>query len=282
MQSRRVSRELALLGISQLPASVSNLDQKRLEDFLLAAIRTLVEETQDTLANAGDDVRRSHHLLHESEQVQGKEESQGPLLKVNQLQQQLRRAEVALRTAQPGSQTAQSLHQEWIGLVQQAQTALSYASQHLKQVEDRLETSRQTLDKAIEISQVAINRIGSALSLPEFLQVAQQQEVRAYTLQLMSAFLHHKTEVDQILQTALVGWQLNRLGRIDRDILRIAIVEMKILVSVPEKVAINEAIELAKQYGHEDSYSFINGVLRRVLTGKGSLEPSEIDSSVSN
>jgi N utilization substance protein B len=62
----------------------------------------------------------------------------------------------------------------------------------------------------------------------------------------------------------MVAWQLKRLARIDRDILRLAVVEMDYL-GTPDKVAINEAVELAKRYSDEDSYRFINGVLRRVV-----------------
>jgi N utilization substance protein B len=62
----------------------------------------------------------------------------------------------------------------------------------------------------------------------------------------------------------MVTWRLKRLARIDRDILRLAVVEMDYL-GTPDKVAINEAVELAKRYSDEDGYRFINGVLRRVV-----------------
>ena len=62
----------------------------------------------------------------------------------------------------------------------------------------------------------------------------------------------------------MVAWQVKRLAQIDRDLLRLAIVEMQYL-GVPDRVAINEAVELAKRYSDEDGYRFINGVLRRWL-----------------
>jgi transcription antitermination protein NusB len=73
----------------------------------------------------------------------------------------------------------------------------------------------------------------------------------------------HREEVDQRLGEAMVSWQVNRLPRIDRDILRIALTEM-LFLGVPDRVAINEAVELAKRYSGEEGYRFINGVLRRV------------------
>ena len=60
-----------------------------------------------------------------------------------------------------------------------------------------------------------------------------------------------------------MGWQLDRLARVDRDILRIAVTEMMYL-GLRLEYAINEAVELAKRYSDEEGYKFINGVLRRV------------------
>ncbi|NEO00992.1 MAG: transcription antitermination factor NusB, partial [Moorea sp. SIO3I7] len=57
-------------------------------------------------------------------------------------------------------------------------------------------------------------------------------------------------------------WQLKRLPRIDRDILRMAVAEISFL-GIPDRVAINEAVELAKRYSDEEGHRFINGVLRR-------------------
>ncbi|MBD0302173.1 MAG: transcription antitermination factor NusB, partial [Tolypothrix sp. T3-bin4] len=66
---------------------------------------------------------------------------------------------------------------------------------------------------------------------------------------------------------ALVDWQVTRLAQIDLDILRIAVAEMEFL-EVPDKVTIDEAVELAKRYSGEDGHRFINGVLRRVTEQK--------------
>ncbi|HAJ63281.1 MAG TPA: transcription antitermination factor NusB, partial [Cyanobacteria bacterium UBA8543] len=72
-----------------------------------------------------------------------------------------------------------------------------------------------------------------------------------------------QAEIDEVLTQALQDWQLKRLPRIDRDILRIAVAEMSFL-GLPERVAINEAVELAKRYSDDEGHRFINGVLRRV------------------
>ncbi len=119
------------------------------------------------------------------------------------------------------------------------------------------------VDEAIELSQTAINRLGAAIELPEFIHLTNQQEVRGYTLQIVGTLNVNRTQIDQLLQESLVDWQLTRLARIDRDILRIAVTEI-LFLDVPDRVAINEAVELAKRYSSDEGHRFINGVLRRV------------------
>ncbi|MFS8897727.1 transcription antitermination factor NusB [Synechococcus sp. H65.1] len=143
--------------------------------------------------------------------------------------------------------------------------ALGNAGQALEHLEQRLQSVRHILEEVVQLSQKAVNRLGAALSMPELLHLAQAQEVRTYALQLLTALHTHKEVIDARLQKVLVGWQLQRLGRIERDILRLAVVEMEILASSPVKVAINEAVELAKKYGDPEAAAFVNGVLRRVV-----------------
>lgn len=72
-------------------------------------------------------------------------------------------------------------------------------------------------------------------------------------------------EIDIILTEATSGWKLNRMGKVDLNIMRLATFEIKFDEEVPDKVAINEAVELAKKYGGDSSASFVNGVLAKVL-----------------
>jgi N utilization substance protein B len=125
--------------------------------------------------------------------------------------------------------------------------------------------ARKSIQAALEKTRTAINRLGSALQIPEMIQLSNRKEVRSYAIELMSMTAKYRTEVDAELDEAMVSWQVKRLPRIDRDILRVAVVEMKYL-GVPDRVAINEAIEIAKRYSDEDGFRFINGVLRRWVT----------------
>ncbi len=72
-------------------------------------------------------------------------------------------------------------------------------------------------------------------------------------------------EIDAILTKISTGWKLNRMGKVDLTVMRIAIFEIKFDKEIPNAVAINEAVEIAKKYGEESSGSFINGVLAKIL-----------------
>ncbi len=80
----------------------------------------------------------------------------------------------------------------------------------------------------------------------------------------------HKIEenlegIDKLLSDASEGWKLNRMGKVDLSILRLAVYEMKMDEDIPTGVAINEAVELAKKFGGDESPAFINGVLAKLV-----------------
>ena len=197
MQARRFARELALLGMSQLPDKVSAIASQDLNGLITAAVQSLVGEVQDVLEVASGDLQRGQDRLLESE----------------------------TRTSD-------------------------------------VESARVLVREAIANTQTAINRLGSAVQIPELVQLSNRKEIRSYAIQLLTTTAQYRAEVDADLDIVMVAWQVKRLPQIDRDILRLAVVEMKYL-GVPDRVAINEAIEIAKSYSDEDGYRFINGVLRR-------------------
>ena len=73
------------------------------------------------------------------------------------------------------------------------------------------------------------------------------------------------TVIDQKIEEALTNWKIDRVSKVNISILRLAIAEMLYVEDVPEKVAINEAIELTKKYSDEKSVSFVNGVLDKAF-----------------
>jgi N utilization substance protein B len=198
-KARETARELALLGISQLPANPELLEAKKLQDVLLAAIRTLTTEVQEALEAAASEVQRGSDKLLASE---------------------IRAADI--------------------------------------------QSARAMVREAVELTQTAINRLGSAMEFPELLQLANQQDVRTYALQILTKVSANRVQIDELLSEALVDWQIDRLPRIDRDIMRIAIAEI-LYLGLPEQVSVNEAVQLAKRYSGDEGHRFINGVLRRVV-----------------
>jgi N utilization substance protein B len=197
-QPRRIARELALLSLSQIKGNPEHLEQQDLNDFILAAVRTLTAEIQDTLETAAAEISRGNERIQASD------------------------------TKATNLKSAQTMVQE-----------------------------------AISLTHDAINRLGVVVDLPEVVQLSSQYEVREYAIELIGTVHRRRTEIEGELAAALVDWQLHRLPKIDRDILRLAVAEM-LYLDVPRKVAINEAIELAKRYSDDEGYRFINGVLRRV------------------
>jgi N utilization substance protein B len=77
--------------------------------------------------------------------------------------------------------------------------------------------------------------------------------------------LSHLKEIDDALNEKSAGWKTSRMGKVDLTILRLAVYEIRFDSDIPDKVAVNEAVELAKKYGTDDSASFINGVLAKFL-----------------
>ena len=87
---------------------------------------------------------------------------------------------------------------------------------------------------------------------------------RAYAMALLETVERHRPEIDRIIGEHAANWRLDRIGVIDRNILRIGISELRWPDNVPPKVAIHEAVRLATRYGGAESTRFINGVLDAV------------------
>ncbi len=89
-------------------------------------------------------------------------------------------------------------------------------------------------------------------------------EEYSYLTSRFQAILDKLEEIDGILTETSSGWKLNRMGKVDLTILRLAVYELRFDEDIPDKVAINEAVELAKKFGGDESPGFINGVLAKL------------------
>lgn len=92
-----------------------------------------------------------------------------------------------------------------------------------------------------------------------------RDEAREYASAIAAGVRENRGELDQIIERLAQGWTLDRQPAVDRNILRIALYEMKFADSVPSVVAVDEAVELAKKYSTAESGKFVNGVLASFL-----------------
>ena len=93
------------------------------------------------------------------------------------------------------------------------------------------------------------------------------EEVQNFTQALIKKLLLHEKEVDELLKKFSVHWTPDRMAVIDKNIIRLGICELLFDSTTPPKAVINEAVEIAKKFGTEESPGFINGILDKILKG---------------
>lgn len=91
-----------------------------------------------------------------------------------------------------------------------------------------------------------------------------QPTEQAYMENKYTLVKEHLEEIDALLNEKSAGWKTKRMSKVDLNILRLAVYEMKYDEDVPVKVAINEAVEISKSFGGDDSASFVNGILGKI------------------
>ncbi|MBO5385063.1 transcription antitermination factor NusB [bacterium] len=121
------------------------------------------------------------------------------------------------------------------------------------------------VEEMIEVAEKAL----LALEIAEFTTLESQGEVKNYAIQIAETFQKNHDEIDSIIKKYSTGWDFERLVKMDKDILRIALSELLYIQETPMKVVVDEAVELAKKYSTDDSSSFINGVLAKVIVDNG-------------
>ena len=91
-----------------------------------------------------------------------------------------------------------------------------------------------------------------------------QPPVAEYTMQLVEGVQAHRARIDELIAEYAVGWSLDRMPTVDRNVLRLGLFELLWADDVPDAVAIDEAVELAKEFSTDDSPTFVNGLLARL------------------
>ena len=134
-------------------------------------------------------------------------------------------------------------------------------------VDSSFENVRSDLKKSLKKIETIINTISVTLEFPKLIVSSGQIDIREDVNQRIHKIINNVKTIDFEIDQAMDGWKLKRLPRIDRDILRLAYVDINFL-NTPLAVACNEAVNLANKYSDMQGRKFINGVLRRLQTAK--------------
>ena len=126
---------------------------------------------------------------------------------------------------------------------------------------------REELKKSIKKIETVMNTLSITLDFPKLIVSSGQIDIREDVNQRISNIINNLTTIDSAIDQSMDGWRLKRLPKIDRDILRLAYVDINFL-DTPIAVACDEAVNLANKYSDMQGRKFINGVLRRLQTVK--------------
>ena len=126
---------------------------------------------------------------------------------------------------------------------------------------------RDDLKKSLKKIETVMNTLSVTLDFPKLIVSSGQMDVREDVNHRISNIINNLTIIDSDIDQVMDGWRLKRLPRIDRDILRLAYVDINFL-DTPVAVACDEAVNLANKYSDMQGRKFINGVLRRLQTVK--------------
>lgn len=143
--------------------------------------------------------------------------------------------------------------------------------QHTSQINPVLIPDTEVLKKQIEALKSAATELYNALELPELIIHTNQEQSKEYAIKLLKELITNKVKIDEIIEQAAQSrksdkkWKLNRMVRLDRDILRIAATELLSFPDTPTEVICDEAVKIADKYGGSESKKFVNGVLRDVV-----------------
>ena len=110
---------------------------------------------------------------------------------------------------------------------------------------------------------------GAAVSWADSFELDLEPAAQLFARELVAAAARDAERIDSLIATASKNWRIERMSRVDRNILRLGACELVAFRDVPVKVVINEAVELAKRFGTAESSAFVNGVLDRIATAVG-------------
>jgi N utilization substance protein B len=101
--------------------------------------------------------------------------------------------------------------------------------------------------------------------------IAGEPPVNEYTVRLIRGIVDHQARIDELISTYSQGWSLERMPAVDRNVLRLGVLELLYVDDVPDAVAVSEAMSLVRDLSTDESPSFVNGVLGNILRDKAAL-----------
>ena len=101
--------------------------------------------------------------------------------------------------------------------------------------------------------------------------VAAEPPVNEYTVTLIRGFVEHQARIDELISTYAQGWSLERMPAVDRNVLRLGVLEILFVDETPDAVAVSEAMNLVRDLSTDESPAFVNGVLGNILRDKATL-----------
>ena len=123
--------------------------------------------------------------------------------------------------------------------------------------------TREELQESISNIERVMNILSDAMDIPKFIDIANQENLRNDIQNRVLKVIQNSSQISKEIDEVMDGWRFKRLPRIDRDILRLAYVDIKFL-DIPISVACNEAVNLANKYSDTQGRKMINGILRRM------------------
>ena len=103
------------------------------------------------------------------------------------------------------------------------------------------------------------------------------EEVKVFSEEIVKGTFKHLTEINKLIHQCAKNWSLDRMAVVDRNVLRMAVYEILYRMDIPTSVTINEAIEIAKKFGTDESGAFVNGILDSVARLTGKLDEGKIE-----
>ncbi len=312
MKARSIARELALLGVSQLTDNLSNSaatsrsasrlsagssrqtvtqaiakdpSTEALDSLLLKALTALGADARESIETAEGEMQRGAQLVLESEtrttesgEVRDRIQPAIPLVEaaINRVGETL---ELLMFVQQEDRKGMKAAKQALKDAATSLEAADKLMGEHAQKIVD-IDRVRSQIKTAISTVKTALISIKKTL-VPEYLSdLISNEDIRNHACSLLFNWIRHEESIDNQLNSAMEKWTIRRLARVDRDILRLAMIEI-VYLNIPKKVAIDEAVEMAKRYSDEDGYRFINGVLRRTTDKLGASEVAQDNSSQS-